>query len=87
MRGVGRNYPQSPSLQRDVLTEVLILEVAGRTLREGSFLCKSLSEGCPAPTGHPTLPPPPQVMTSSCPMMPRASGRSWREQAGPQFTR
>ena len=53
MRGVGRNYPQGPSLQRDVLTEVLILEVAGRTLREGSFLCKSLSEGCPAPTGHP----------------------------------
>ncbi|MXQ95996.1 hypothetical protein E5288_WYG022212 [Bos mutus] len=73
---MGKNYPQGPSLQRDVLAEVLILEVADRTLREGLFLCKSLSEGCPAPTSHPTLPPPPGVMTSSCPMMPRASGRS-----------
>ena len=76
MRGMGKNYPQGPSLQRDVLAEVLILEVADRTLREGLFLCKSLSEGCPAPTSHPTLPPPPGVMTSSCPMMPRARGRS-----------
>lgn len=62
---MGRNYPQGPSLQRDVLAEVLILEMADRTLREGSFLCESLSEGCPAPTSHPTLPPPPGVMTSS----------------------
>ena len=75
----GQELPAGPQSPVRVLAEVPVLEAVGCTLREGSFLCKSLSEGCPAPTGHPILLPPPGVMTSPCPMMPGTSGRSGRE--------